>query len=194
MVSPLAQAIAFQNSVNPTQSGIAPTDVVGAYKLASDVAEKNYQAKVQQMMGLWGGLAALGGAGILGSKDLWAPALGKALGIGADSAPGIIHTGGAALGIPQDAFNAANAGLADVAPATGMSDMALPASGSIAADFGTGAPAAGSIAGDLAGTAGAGTAADLGGSVAADLGAAGATDVAASTAPDWLLSFLPFLA
>lgn len=64
MASPLAQALAFQGSVSPAQTGIAPTDVVGAYKLASDVAEKNYQAKLAANNAMWGGLAGLGGAGI----------------------------------------------------------------------------------------------------------------------------------
>lgn len=75
MVSPLTQAMMFQGTVNPAQTGIAPTDVVGAYKLASDVAERNYQAKLAQQNAMWGGLAGLGGAGILG----FGPSIAKGL-------------------------------------------------------------------------------------------------------------------
>ena len=203
MVSPLAQAIAFQNAVNPAQSGIAPTDVVGAYKLASDVAEKNYQAKLQQQMGMWGGLASLGAAGIRGfgptlAQKWWGAAPAAASG---DSS---ILTGGAALGIPQTDFNAANATLSGTWPTASageLSDMtAAPAASSIAADFGTAAPGAGTVASDLAGTAGATGAADLGaGSIAGDLAATApadfaAADIGAATMPDWLAAFLPFLA
>src|SRR6266481_4937137 len=65
MASPLIQAMTFQNQVQPAQTGIAPTDVVGAYKLATDAAEKNYAAKIAERNAMWGGLAGLGGAGIL---------------------------------------------------------------------------------------------------------------------------------
>jgi hypothetical protein len=199
VVSPLAQAIAFQNASQPAQTGIAPTDVVGAYKLASDVAEKNYQAKMAAQMGMWGGLASLGSAGIRGFAPAggYGSALSKLFGSGTPA--------GASSGVASTpaAFAPTDAELSGGITGTGAN---APAFGSVAADLGSTAPAAGTVAGDLAGTAGTGAGlgelADLapaaGGSVAGDLAAlapaAGATDLAAASMPEWLAAFLPFLA
>lgn len=189
-VSPLTQALAFQNQVQPAQAPIGPADVLGAYKLASDVAEKNYQAKVQQQMGLWGGLASLGAAGILGF-----PALKKALGGAATNAAGSGATAAAPAAASPAAAPAASADAAAVpgadATALGEFDGLGYTAPTVAADFGGGA-GAGTVAADLAGAGGAGA----GGSVLADLTAAApaAGDAAATGLPDFLASFLPFLA
>jgi hypothetical protein len=183
MVSPLTQAMAFQGAVNPAQSGIAPTDVVGSYRLASDVAERNYQAKLAANNAMWGGLAGLGGAGI----TAFGPSIAKNY-FGA----GVGNAAGAAT--PAVASNAA-AGAA--APgATGALSFAPESASGFGVDA-LGGLGTGSVAADMG--LGGGAAADAGaGSVLADLGAngagAGAVDAAASTLPDWLTSFLPFLA
>jgi hypothetical protein len=183
MVSPLAQAIAFQNSVQPAQTPINPTNVLGAYQLASDVAEKNYQAKLAQQNALWGGLAQLGGAGILG----FGPSLAKkwlaggATPAAADaSAAGATTTGiDAATGAPV----AASSTPLWTAPAAGAADAGT---GSIAADLGLGTGAADAAGGTVA--------ADLGAAGAADAAGAGLADAGAAGGADWLLSILPFLA
>lgn len=209
MASPLAQALSFQNSVSPVPSQVAPTNVVGAYSLASDVAEKNYQAQLAKQNAFWGGLAGLGGAGVLAFGK---PLAGKLFGgattpaaastsaatsplaaaTGGATDGGGILSGGASLGISPDAF-AAQPGLA--AADSGMSGplaslLGSSATPSVAGDFG------------LAGLGGAG--ADAGaGSIAADLGAAGGTDALASlgagagadaAAGFSLADLLPFLA
>lgn len=66
MASPLASALAYQGSVPTPQATIAPTDVVGAYKNNQDALEKNYQAKMAQQNAIFGGLAGLGGAALMG--------------------------------------------------------------------------------------------------------------------------------
>ena len=216
MVSPLVQAMTYQGSVQPAQSGIAPTDVVGAYKLASDVAEKNYQAQLAKQNALWGGLAGLGGAGIAG----FGPSAAKALfGTPAVPKPGDPATPGffsqlfgsganTAAGASPAASDAAAAG-AGAADAGALPATSAPASfGGFGLDAGAsaalptfgvdalgGAGGAGSVAADM----GLGASAPAAGGVAADLAAAvpaaaGAGDVAAAGIPDWLASFLPFLA
>jgi hypothetical protein len=190
MTSPLAQAIAFQNAVNPTQSGIAPTDVVGAYKLASDVAEKNYQAQLAKQQALWGGLAGIGSAGILGFGK---PLAEKWLGTAAPTTAGTASPAASAAVAPTasgttmawpGATGVADAGTATgsaALPSFGVDALGAGGPGSVAADMGLGAsaPAAGSVATDLAMAAPA---------------AAGVGDAAVAGLPDWLASFLPFLA
>lgn len=193
MVSPLTQALAFQNSVSPAQSGIAPTDVVGAYHLASDAAEKNYQAKLAQNNAMWGGLAGLGGAGIVG---LGPSLLKKYMGAGANTAAGASPVASAAAAADPAALPAT------AAPATGSLDLGL--GGGLGGDaaaaglptFGVDALGAGAGAGTVAGDLGFGAAAAP--TIAGDIGAAGLADAgataAASAVPDWLASLLPFLA
>lgn len=191
MASPLVQALSYQNSVSPAQAGIAPTDVVGAYKLASDVAEKNYQAQLAKQQAMFGGLAGLGGAGILAFGK---PAAAKLFGSGASTAAGT-PTGA------TDAADAANgivgptAGDSFAAPLASGADMGgLPfgfAGGGAAADAGAGSVAAADTA------AAGGAAADAGSVAAADAAAGGAADAGAAVAssmPDWLMALLPFLA
>jgi len=89
MASPLAQALAFQQSAPKyTDTPIAPTDVIGAYKLAADVAEKNYQAQISQQNAMWGGLAGLGGAGLPAFAKPIAGWLGGLFGGGSSATPG----------------------------------------------------------------------------------------------------------
>jgi len=70
MASPLAtallQAQAGGSPPPPFRSQVAPTDVERAYADYNNAMEQAYQAKVQQQNALWGGLASLGGAAILG--------------------------------------------------------------------------------------------------------------------------------
>lgn len=213
MVSPLAQALAFQNSVQPAQSGVAPTDVVGAYKLASDAAEKNYLAKLAANNAMYGGLAGLGGAGIA--------AFGPSVKNSLFGTPAVLKPGDPAMpGLLSSWFGAGSTapatGAATAAPGAGAALAPTPSGTAMAWPFGWGgstlggagadsiaalgtdaaAPATGSVLADL------GAAVPAAGSVAGDLGlgglgaagAAGATDLAAAAVPEWLASMLPFLA
>lgn len=199
-MSPLATAIAMQQAARTPQEQIQPANVLGAYQLASDVAEKNYQAKLQAQMGMWGGLASLGAAGILGY-----PALKKAFASAANAAaPASTSAGGAAAGSAADTGAAPLVGASDAGASSLIPDATAPA----AADFSIGdiAPSvAPTIASDY-GLTGAGTgaasllggdAAGAAGSIAADMGAADAAgavgaDAAAATLPDWLSGLLAF--
>src|SRR5580704_8751969 len=64
-LSQLAQAPA------PPRNQVNPTDMLGAFNLATDTAEKNYQAKLAQQNATWGGLAGLGGAGLLAAPNIY---------------------------------------------------------------------------------------------------------------------------
>lgn len=207
MVSPLTQALAFQDSVKPTPSQVYPTNVVGAYNLASNVAEQNYQAQLAKQNAMWGGLAGLGGAGILafGPKMAanWfgasaAPGAGSAASLASplagsgvvptmplaalsgDTAGSGILTGPAALGLPANAFASAVPGAATDAAMSGPLSSLMAGSG------------LGSIGGDFAlanlGTAGA---ADAAGTVGADLAAAAAPAVATDALADAGAASLP---
>ena len=218
MTSPLVQAMAFQNAVHPAQTGIAPTDVVGSYKLASDVAEKNYQAQLAKQQALWGGLAGLGSAGILA----FAPsALKKLSGLGTATAAAPtnaatavnaaansgITTGDLAAGVPQGALASLDSGAAAAPAALGgdaVSAADIPALTGMLAPTASGTtlgwPMAGAGSSSLAGDFGFGNAAAdaAGGTVATDFASAApaatlGADAAASTLPDWLASALPFL-
>lgn len=208
MTSPLVQAMTFQNSVSPAQTGISPTDVIGSYKLASDVAEKNYQAQLAKQQAMFGGLAGLGGAGILG----FGPTIAKKL-FGAGVTPATT-TAATPLGLGGDAAAAAPLDTGATLGNTMSVPLGLGGSGATSSLPWPGASAAlgagdgASVAGDL-GMGGGAALSDAGaGSVAADLAAAapgvagaGAADAAGAgigTAlaglPDWLASLLPFLA
>jgi hypothetical protein len=201
MASPLVQALAYQNSVNPVPSAIAPTDVVSAYKLSTDAAEKNYQAKLAAQNAMWGGLAGIGGAGIqafgpTAAKSIFggstpaasAAAPAATMPTSLSLAPTASGTSMAWPGIPA-ASGLADAGTAAGADATGSLASALaPAAGStVAADLGlTGAgdvaaAAAPTVAGDLAASGAT--------AVGTDLAAAGA-DAAAASIPEWLAALL----
>jgi len=169
MVSPLSQAIAFQNSVNPAQSGIAPTDVVGSYKLASDAAEKNYQAKLAANNALWGGLAGLGGAGIMA----FGPSAAKSF-FGQGAATVAPSAATAAAPVASDAAATATPSVLGALP--GMGDAV--ASPLMAGLTDAGSIAAPTVAADLAATA-----------PEAGAAAAAGTDLLAGL-PEWLLPLL----
>lgn len=60
-----APATQSQPLVSPTPVQVAPTDVVGATGLSQNAAMQNYQAQLAQQNAMFGGLASLGGAGIM---------------------------------------------------------------------------------------------------------------------------------
>lgn len=171
MVSPLVQALSFQNSVNPVPSAVAPTDVVGAYRLATDAAEKSYAAKIAQQNAMFGGLAGLGGAGIAA----FGPQAAKSLfggGVGPATAP-IAETPALAAGASPGAIGAL----------PGLTSGATGGAGTIAADMGLGGAGAG--AGSVADALGA-----TGATAGADALAAAGTDAAAASIPEWLAALL----
>lgn len=57
-------ALQTQPITGAPQVQVAPTDVTGAYGIAQNAEEQNYQAQLQQQNAMFGGLAGLGGAGI----------------------------------------------------------------------------------------------------------------------------------
>jgi hypothetical protein len=79
-LSPLAVALMqAQTQQPPARPGqISPTDTLGAYQLAGNMAEQQYQAQLNQQNALWGGLASVGGAGITGASRI--PAIQQAIG------------------------------------------------------------------------------------------------------------------
>lgn len=184
MPSPLIQALAYQNSVSPAQSGIAPTDVIGSYKLASDVAEKNYQAQLAKQQAMWGGLAGIGSAGALA----FGPSLAKKyFGAGSTAASPTAATAPASVASPVADAGAA----ASTSPVAAFEPLGADALG-----LGGGAP---TVAADLglggADAVGTGTvAADLGLGGAAATGADAAGTAALAGLPDWLAAMLPFMA
>jgi hypothetical protein len=217
MASPLAQALALQGSVRGSPVTVSPTDVIGAYKLSSDVAEKNYQAKLAAQNAMWGGLASLGAAGAIGfGPSLMKKYFASGVGNAASPAAGATTTSGidAATGAPAAASSTPIWNAPGAAAATGSSDAVAPSmfdigasaapadfsigdiapsvAPSIAADYGltdAGTGAASLLGGDAAGAAGS-IAADMAPALAA--GAAG-TDAAAIGIPDFLASILAFL-
>lgn len=82
MASPLAQALAFQGSVTPPQGRIANTDVIGAYQNEQAAKQKNYETQMAQQNAIFGGLAGLGGAALMGPMG-GLGGLGKLFGGGA---------------------------------------------------------------------------------------------------------------
>jgi hypothetical protein len=184
MPSPLASALAFapqfpgqpiapQVGSPPTNKvAVSPTDVTGAYKLSTDAAMQQYLAKLQQQNAMWGGLAGIGGAGIVGG-----PAWLKMFGNGA---------------------NAASGGAAATTPAAVL-DPAVASAGGIGSDYAASA-GAGSVADALAGTAGAtgldaslGTGATVAGTLGADAAASAAADAGATAGGGALADFLASL-
>jgi len=186
-MSPLAEALAMQHQVQPNQEQVQPANVLGAYQLASQVAEQNYQAKIAQQNALWGGLASLGSAGVLGFGKPW---FTQYL---ANAAKGAGNAANGATGAANAASPAAAAGTAD-ATGAGAGAAADAGAGSVAGDY---AGLTGGTVGDLgaaAGAAGAAGDASVGAALAAsapeDAAAAGA---AADAAPEFFASILPLL-
>lgn len=182
MALPLAAIMAEMNQPMPQgrPGTVAPTDVLGAYNLAEQAQLANFNAANQRWMGTWGGLAGLGGAGIIAAPKLWD------LYKGANAAGAAVNP--ATSSVPGTAFSAAPAFGANSIPYTAGSDM-----------FGAAAPGA-AYAGGAFDTAAAGTGlADAGGTVAADLGAESALGAAAPAIASGfsfadMLALLPFLA
>ncbi len=106
MASPLAQALAFQQSVGaPPQTQIQPTDVLGAYKLSQDAKQKQYEAQVSQQNAMYGGLASLGGAAlslIPGVGPFAAMGLGAAKAAGGMGGMGQIPIGATRIAAPGE--------------------------------------------------------------------------------------------
>lgn len=65
-MSPLALALMPPQPAQARPGQVSPTNVLGAYQLSTQAAEQNYQNQLAQQNALWGGLAGLGGAGIVG--------------------------------------------------------------------------------------------------------------------------------
>jgi hypothetical protein len=61
----LAQAQMAGTPQTPFHATVAPTDVEKAYNDYNNTMMQAYQAKVGQQNAMWGGLAGLGGAGLL---------------------------------------------------------------------------------------------------------------------------------
>jgi hypothetical protein len=167
-LSPLGLALMMQAPGAQARPGVvAPTDTLGAYNLTANMAEQQYQAKLQQQNALWGGLAGIGSAGIIGASKI--PAIQNAVG-------NWLTGGGAA---PAAAPGTIGAAATDYAanPILGDADFSslLSAGAPSLWGAGTGAAAdagAGSVAADLAadtGTAAAGAGADAAGMGLADL-------------------------
>lgn len=194
-MSPLAQALALQQTAKIPQEQIQPANVLGAYQLATDAAYKTYAAKLAAQNALWGGLASLGGAGILGfgkpAFENWLKSGGTAAadvpgasGLTGDlsflkGATPVSEADWNTLGIPGGAYGYAPD--AAVTGGTGWSDAVLPAlpAGQAATYF----PGAG-----MSGVSGWGVGgiplADATPTVAADLGVTGTAAPAGTVAAD----------
>jgi hypothetical protein len=199
---------------------VAPTDTLGAYNLYGNMAERQYQAKLAQQTGLWGGLANTLGTGVTGASKIpaitnavsnWitpgsaggssAPIdLGKAIYNGSGTQTGILGVGPTEAGASAAEAPATwdVSGLASDSPAVwNISDAATPSlwgASTSAAPYATAAPVASSVfdTGTSAVPYAAGT------SVASDLAAAApvAADAGVDAAAGGGLAFadlLPFL-
>jgi hypothetical protein len=194
MASPLVQALSFQNSAHPSQSAISPTDVIGAYNLAANVAQKNYEAKLAQQNAKFGGMAQLGGAGILAGGPT---AYNKLFGAGIP--PGTPTAASSTTAAAPEQFSSVfgnGATAANAAPTVAADYTAASSPIGILGDAGATGAGAGEVAADIAAAtpaaASAGDALAAGGAAA---GAGGLGDALASLGlPDWLASVLPFLA
>jgi hypothetical protein len=186
----LMQAQTQQPTAHPGQIG--PTDTLGAYQLSGNMAEQQYQAQLAQQNALWGGLAGLGAAGIVGASKIPAvqTAVGNWLSPGSSAA-----SGDAAADAAADAATAGNPA------AWGLASAAAPAAGNSVADLSSGAAGLGSWMSDPA-LASLGQASALpyaaGSTVAGDLAAAApaaaaGTDAAAAGGIGSLADLLPFL-
>ena len=162
-LSPLGIALMMQAPGAQARPGtVAPTDTLGAYNLTANMAEQQYQAKLQQQNALWGGLAGIGSAGIIGASKIPAiqNAVGSWLGAAPAAAPGTI--GAAATDYAANPILSS----ADFSSLLGAGAPSLWGAGA-AADAGAGSVASG-IATDTA-LAGGADAAAGGGAAAAGM-------------------------
>lgn len=141
-MSPLGAALSFQQPmVPPARQPIGNTDVVGAYRDAQNQAMMAYQAQLGQQNAMWGGLAGLGGAGILAAPKMYQLLHPAATAGSSFAAPGADAVAQEAAG--QGAFDSitpylpgAGGDLASAAGGTGVADAlatAAPAAGADAA-------------------------------------------------------------
>lgn len=102
-MSPLEQILATANrpAPAPTPAQIAPTNVAGIDNNYNQAKMDEYKAQIAQQNGMFGGLAALGGAGISALPKLLGGAGAGTAALGAGSAiPGAVgatSVGGAPL-------------------------------------------------------------------------------------------------
>lgn len=86
MASPLASLLAQagQAGMNPPpfRATVLPTDVTKIYGDYNSALEQQYRDKVAQQNAMWGGLAQLGGAAILGAGGLGGIGKGLSSGLG----------------------------------------------------------------------------------------------------------------
>lgn len=119
-LSPLGIALSMQPQQDPaSRPNVAPTDVIGAYKLATDAANTQYLAKLQQQNAMWGGLAGLGGAGLLAAPRLYSSGMLSGLFGPSTAAAGTAGADAGTLG--------ASALGADALAPTAAASMAAPA-------------------------------------------------------------------
>jgi hypothetical protein len=172
----------MQTPAAPVRPGtVAPTDTLGAFNLYGNVAEAQYQAKLNQQNALWGAGAGLAGAGITAASKI--PAVEDTVsnfitpGTGASSYSGLASNA-STLGDWMSNPSFASLLPPGVTGTTGVANWSAPSLG--LADLGSAAPYA----------AGTSVASDL--SAAAPL-AADATAATADAVPAWLSTVLPFL-
>lgn len=183
-LSPLGMTLAMQPQMTaPREGTVAPTDVLGAYTLATNAANQQYQAKLQQQNAMWGGLAGLGAAGVLAAPNIYKSGMLNGLFTPAASSAATTAAGGTPLSILPS-------GLSAVAPASDALDATMLGYGGLGADTLAGAV-------DPSVLAGADSAAALGtdalASTAADATAAAGADAAADAGAFSLADILPFL-
>lgn len=86
MASPLASLLAQAGQAgtnpNPFRATVSPTDVEKAYSDYNAAMDAAYKEKVAQQNAMWGGLAQLGGAAILGAGGLGGIGKGLSSGLG----------------------------------------------------------------------------------------------------------------
>jgi hypothetical protein len=142
-LSPLGIALMMQApNAQPRPGAVAPTDMLGAYKLSTDAANTQYLAKLQQQNALWGGLAGLGGAGMLAAPRMYSSGMFSGLFGPSAGASGAAGTDAGALG--------ASAGLGSDAALSVMPGIAGDAAGSVGADLAAAALPAAADAGTAA--------------------------------------------
>ena len=181
-LSPLGIALMMQQPTPaPNPGKVAPTDVQGAFNASTQEANTQYQAKLAQQNALWGGLAGLGGAGIIGASKIPAiqNAVGSWLGGGAGAGSSDLASGASTVGnwLSDPAFSSllpasmGGGSASTLAPGAAAATGWAPTAAGAADAGATGAADAGSVAAaDAAGTAAAGAgAADAGAFSVADL-------------------------
>lgn len=152
MASPLAMALlqaqAGSGAPAPNVAQVAPTNYIGANSDYNSAMEAQYAAKLGQQNAMWGGLAGLGGAGILAGGNYLAknpsalsglfssastPAAGAPLSLAAPTSGGLdaLAYGGGSAGAPLSL-----AAPGAVATADAGADAAVDAGTSALADAG----------------------------------------------------------